>query len=495
MMPLVIYLGLHAITREPALLLPSEQKQITLATLKVNDTAALLDKPDGGQQKGKHVGKNNTNVLFLETLSEDASRTIKQWLQQETTQRITLVWLQPVPYIAAKLAEGEDTESTLQAWQQMATATLNLFRQHRRQVTLIGADIGEAAPKLDKTSLLTLPPAKHAPIFTLAASQLLAASSDMQGNADHLSASSIGIYPQAEKVADQVINTLRDHQKNSQKNSELKQQLDAEKEAHKKTQQQVASQSKELTSVKEENDLIIAELHRIQELFESKLIEREELVKQRDDVRNHYEMAIQQRDSALQQLEQRFTQLQQLHVELKKYQAEQKNLISQIDHYQRQLNVQKEEFEQTLQEQSTWLIWIRCNAARYSAATYKHSRSHRKTLKQQAALLQASQHFDKRWYLEQYPDIANSTMNPVEHYLKYGVLEARNPSPSFDTKFYITQNPDIAESGYQPLLHYIQHGQMEHRQTKLEQLQLPSSQQPTEEASNGENAQASQEAK
>lgn len=494
-MPLVIYLGLHAITREPALILPSEQKQITLATLKVNDTAAPLNKADSGQQKGEHVERHNSHVLLLETLSEDATRPIKQWLQQKATQHVTLVWLKPVPYIAAKLAEGEDAESTLQAWQQMANATLNLFRQHRRQVTLIGADVGGVPPKRDKVALLTLPPAKHAPLFTSAASQLLATNGAMQETAAHLCASSTCVYSQVESGIDQVVNTLRDHQKNSQRINDLEQQLSAEKEAHQKNQQQVAAQSQELTSVNEENDLFIAELHCVQELLESKLIEREELVKQRDDVRNHYEIAIQQRNNALQQLDQRFTQLQQLHLEVKKYQAEQKKLTSRIDRYQTQLNVQKEEFQQALQEQSTWLTWVRRNAAHYSAAAYKHSRSHRKTLKQQAALVQASQHFDKQWYLEQYPDIANSTMNPVEHYLKFGGLEARNPSPNFDTKFYITQNPDIAEGGYQPLLHYIQHGQMEHRQTKLEQLQLSSPQQAPEEASGGEDAQASQEAK
>jgi len=493
-MPLVIYLGLHAVAREPALILPSGQRQVTLATLKVNDTAAPLDEPGSGQQKGEHVERHSSRVLFLETLSEDATRTIKQWLQQKATQHVTLMWLQPVPYMAAKLAQGEETESTLQEWLQMANATLNLFRQHRRQVTLIGADVGGVPPKRDKVALLTLPPAQHAPLFTLAARQLLASNSAMQETAAHLSASSTCVYPQAEEVVDQVINTLRDHQKNSQQISDLEQQLSTEKE----NQQKINEQSKALASVNEENDLVIAELHRVQELLESKLIEREELVKQRDDVRNHYEIVIQQRDSALQQLDQRFTQLQQLHLELKKYQVEQKSLTSRIDRYQTQLNVQKEEFQQTLQEQSTWLTWVRRNAAHYSAATYKHSRSHRKTLKQQAALVQASQHFDKQWYLEQYPDIANSTMDPVEHYLKFGVLEARNPSPKFDTKFYITQNPDVAESGYQPLLHYIQHGQMEHRQTKLEQLQLPSPQQAPEDFSgvaSDENAQASQEAK
>ncbi|WP_430468818.1 hypothetical protein [Vreelandella titanicae] len=498
-MPLVIYLGLHAVAREPALILPSEQKQVTLATLKVNDTAASLDEPGSGQQKGSN------RVLLLESLSEEATRTIKQWLQQAATQHVTLVWLQPVPYIAAKLAQGEETEGTLQEWQQMAHATLNLFRQHRRQVTLIGADVGGVPPQLDGVALLTLPSAKHAPLFTLAASQLLASNSAMQETAAHLCASSTCVYPQAESGIDQVINTLRDHQKNSQQINDFEQQLSAEKETHQKTQQQVAAQSKELTSVKEENDLVIAELHRVQELLESKLIEREELVKQRDDVRNHYEITIQQRDSALHQLDQRFAQLQQAHLDLKKslgenkeYQKEQKALSSRINRLQTQLNVQKKEFQQALQEQSTWLTWVRRNAALYSAATYKHSRSHRKTLKQQAALVHASQYFDKQWYLEQYPDIANSTMDPVEHYLKFGVLEARNPSPNFDTKFYITQNPDIAESGYQPLLHYIQHGKMEHRQTKFEQLQLPSPQQAPEDFSGGasdENAQASQEAK
>ncbi|WP_422156450.1 hypothetical protein KV699_08505 [Vreelandella titanicae] len=494
-MPLVIYIGLHAITREPALILPSEQKQVTLATLKVNDTAASLDEPGSGQQQGSN------RVLLLETLTEEAARTIKQWLQQKATQHVTLVWLQPVPYMAAKLAQGEETESTLQEWLQMANATLNLFRQHRRQVTLIGADVGGVPPKRDKVALLTLPPAQHAPLFTLAARQLLASNSAMQETAAHLSASSTCVYPQAEEVVDQVINTLRDHQKNSQQISDLEQQLSTEKE----NQQKINEQSKALASVNEENDLVIAELHRVQELLERKLIEREELVKQRDDVRNHYEIVIQQRDSALHQLDQRFAQLQQAHLDLKEsqgenkeYQREQKALSSRINRLQTQLNVQKKEFQQALQEQSTWLTWVRRNAAHYSAATFKHSRSHRKTLKQQAALVQASKHFDKQWYLEQYPDIAKSTMDPVEHYLKFGVLEARNPSPNFDTKFYITQNPDVAESGYQPLLHYIQHGQMEHRQTKLEQLQLPSPRQTPEDFSGGasdENAQASQEAK
>lgn len=39
-------------------------------------------------------------------------------------------------------------------------------------------------------------------------------------------------------------------------------------------------------------------------------------------------------------------------------------------------------------------------------------------------------HFDADWYLEQYPDVAASGMDPLEHYLKFGSAEGRLPSGS-----------------------------------------------------------------
>ncbi|AYF34583.1 hypothetical protein CUU95_12550 [Vreelandella alkaliphila] len=682
-MPLVIYLGLHAIMREPASILPPEQRQATLAVLNVNAPTATLDEEE--HSPAEEAKDQLAPVLLLDTLTEEAVGTISQWLRQDTANHIALIWLQPVPYIAARLAQEADAESALQEWQHMANATLSFFRQHRRQVTLVGAELGVESPAQNDITLLTLPAVEHAPLYTLAATQLLANNTALQEIASHLLASSACVYPQTRSERSNVLTALACHRQTlqhlhtneqqlnnlkercskaenqlaqlhaekqasevqfnkqhqahqaaaSKKQAELQQQLnstqeeneqvitelhkvqetlettllerdaarkqaaelkkaqtaleqvqkekaaletrlstattahqqakkaaeDAKQQAQKSSQQQQAEHNKalvsvqeendliiaelhkvqetlettlherdaarkqaaelkkaqtalaqvqkekaalqtqltaeqatvqkvqqqhqeaqqqvsrlqqELTSTKEENELVIAELHRLQELLESKLIERDALVKQRDNIRVQHGIVIQQRDSALQQLDQRLAQLQQLHPELKKYQEEQTSLYGRLERYQKQLNIQKSEFQQVLQEQEIWLQWLRAHATRYITATYRYSRAYRKALSQQIALLEVSQHFDKQWYIEQNPDIANSNMSPAEHYIKVGALEGRNPSPNFDTDFYITQNHDVAEAGHHPLLHFLRHGQLEQRLTTYEQRQLPS---------------------
>ena len=419
-MPLVIYLGQHTIAHDPALILPSEQKLTTLATLQVNDTAATSYAPDNSHLDGTLVTRDesqNERVLFLEALTEEDIGIITDWLKQEVAHHIMLVWPQPVPYIAAKLAQGEDAERTPKDWQQIASATLKLFRQHRRQVTLIGAEPGVASPQPNETTLLTLPASTHAPLYSLAATQLLTNNPRLLEITDQLVASSVCVYPHISNEQSQVTIALHEHQETVQKLHRIEQQLNAEKNAHQKAKQQIEERDKELASVKEENDLVILELHRLQELLESKLIERA--------------------------------------------------------------------------GRETWIHWLRAHSARYINATYQRSRAHRKILQQQIKLLEVSQYFDKQWYLEQYPDVANSKVKPAEHYLKFGAIEGRNPSPNFDTEFYITQNPDVANAGQHPLLHFLHHGQKEQRQTKVEQLQLPS---PLSGESDG-NALASQEAK
>ncbi|MEA3443701.1 MAG: glycosyltransferase, partial [Bacteroidota bacterium] len=72
--------------------------------------------------------------------------------------------------------------------------------------------------------------------------------------------------------------------------------------------------------------------------------------------------------------------------------------------------------------------------------------------------------FDKAWYLENYPDVKQSGMDPLKHYLLFGGFEGRNPGPSFDSQFYLESNQDVKDSGLNPLLHYILYGKNEGRQ-------------------------------
>lgn len=82
----------------------------------------------------------------------------------------------------------------------------------------------------------------------------------------------------------------------------------------------------------------------------------------------------------------------------------------------------------------------------------------------QSRMLISSGLFDAAFYLAEYPDVASSGCNPLQHYLNFGISEGRRPNPFFDTAFYLRQNPDVAASGINPLLHYLMHGFREGRQ-------------------------------
>ena len=81
-------------------------------------------------------------------------------------------------------------------------------------------------------------------------------------------------------------------------------------------------------------------------------------------------------------------------------------------------------------------------------------------------LIQSSGLFDTNWYLKEYPDVKENEMNPIEHYLKIGAKEYRNPNPDFDTKSYVQKHPNVVKSGINPLEHFILYGREEFRQSQ-----------------------------
>ncbi|MCB2425569.1 FkbM family methyltransferase [Methylophaga pinxianii] len=72
--------------------------------------------------------------------------------------------------------------------------------------------------------------------------------------------------------------------------------------------------------------------------------------------------------------------------------------------------------------------------------------------------------FDSEYYLRHYPDVAESGVNPIEHYLRFGWKENRRPNPRFDSKHYFRTHPGVAEANICPLLHCAVYGQKEKRQ-------------------------------
>jgi GT2 family glycosyltransferase len=77
-------------------------------------------------------------------------------------------------------------------------------------------------------------------------------------------------------------------------------------------------------------------------------------------------------------------------------------------------------------------------------------------------LIQDSELFDKGYYFEKYSDVTHAGLDPLEHYVKYGGQEGRNPNALFDSKWYLETYPDVAGN---PLIHYIRYGALEGRLT------------------------------
>ncbi len=84
------------------------------------------------------------------------------------------------------------------------------------------------------------------------------------------------------------------------------------------------------------------------------------------------------------------------------------------------------------------------------------------------SIIKKSELFDERYYLEAYDDIRKADIDPIQHYLKHGWKEGRNPSEQFDTNFYLETYPDVKAARMNPLIHFIKFGVYEGRKTHSE---------------------------
>jgi hypothetical protein len=78
-------------------------------------------------------------------------------------------------------------------------------------------------------------------------------------------------------------------------------------------------------------------------------------------------------------------------------------------------------------------------------------------------LLKTSGLFDEAWYLAENEDVAKEGTDPVEHFIRHGAAEGRNPSPAFDLRKYLEINPDVSAAGINPLIHFVKFGRAEGR--------------------------------
>lgn len=71
--------------------------------------------------------------------------------------------------------------------------------------------------------------------------------------------------------------------------------------------------------------------------------------------------------------------------------------------------------------------------------------------------------FDNDYYVKNYPDVAHSTLSPLDHYMHLGWKEERNPNEIFNTSWYLETYPDVKAANINPFLHYVTVGWRERR--------------------------------
>lgn len=69
--------------------------------------------------------------------------------------------------------------------------------------------------------------------------------------------------------------------------------------------------------------------------------------------------------------------------------------------------------------------------------------------------------FDPDWYLKNYPDVASSGMDPLDHFVEFGVLLGRDPGPNFSEIFYKTCLPEGASALKSFLLQMMECGKID----------------------------------
>lgn len=83
-------------------------------------------------------------------------------------------------------------------------------------------------------------------------------------------------------------------------------------------------------------------------------------------------------------------------------------------------------------------------------------------------LVRKSEFFNEKWYINTYFSglRCQNKFDPVVDFLDRCLDELLNPSQEFDTKFYLDTYPDIKKNKLIPLLHFIKHGKQEGRHAK-----------------------------
>jgi hypothetical protein len=234
------------------------------------------------------------------------------------------------------------------------------------------------------------------------------------------------------QLQDQIDQHTKSHDKQLKLNTDQKTQLEAVQQANQKQE----STTKEVI---QENEFLLLQLHQVQEELEKIFLQKQQMEKQTQQLLDKVE------NEKLHLQQQANTDLLSIKSEVKKLQQHEANL------------------KQTVS-------WKLTTPIRAFGKPFRKLSKDKLKIEQQIKLLKTCGLFDEAWYNATNGDVVKDGYDPVEHYVRHGATEGRDPSPKFSTRRYLEINPDVAEAGMNPLVHYAKFGLAEKRCIDTDEL-------------------------
>lgn len=373
-----------------------------------------------------------------------------------TSQHAAVICYAPLEWALEQAAvTNMEPSQALALWKLNATQLVTLCKQQRDNVLLFNLAEVLAAPQLFKTliaqrwpSLVVdqtlIPASTHtAPtINRLLSHHFLVEQPQLTALAQQLTALATPLVSSSPPA-------IRDNELDSLVN---------DFQAAKLAQQQLVEKK---AKFKQENSLLLEQLHQVQEKLEVKLVESIQYEKQITELNKEQVIAKQSAKTNSELKQENALLLEQLFIvqeELEQYFLGRKTSV-QAPTELLALSAAGSNSDTSATNQLT--------PTKSSFIKRKFSkRAEKKRLQKKAAELASSSLFDSDWYLAEYADVATDkkfNQNPALHYLQFGGFEGRNPSPNFDSQAYLDANPDVASGGFNPLYHYLRFGETEQR--------------------------------
>ena len=371
---------------------------------------------------------------------------IEKHLKSNTDSQI-IFFYSNLPYVLQSVIfEESDLNKAVEKWCECAYQISNLYKRFRKQVRIV--DINDVCINYKACKELLGIPINSEPkpyvvseIFNLSVELLLYRNMKVKKYKAILEACTLTLSPGQINKVFSLEETLLEWYESFSKFETEKNRLTLELQSYRDRNKEVS----------DENELLITQLHSVQEELESILYKNRNL------------------ESNINELSKENTKIQS---DCKSLSEENQLLLEQLHYVQEELEEvlinksnKDNEIEDSVESSVTENLNTIKNKEKNKLGFFEKVKKSFVDSKH-ASIIEKSSYFDSKWYLETYPDVAKVTKfrkRPALHYLLYGGFEGRNPSANFNSRGYIQKYPDVRIESINPLLHFILHGKAEGR--------------------------------